>query len=306
MTEQLAWYVARAAGIVAMVIVTLAVAWGLLFTTRLLQGRPSPKWLLDLHRFLGGLAVVFTVVHLGALVADTWIHFGIADLLVPMASSWRPEAVAWGVVAVYLLIAVEATSLVMKRLPRRLWRGVHFGSYAMFWLGVIHGVRAGTDAAHPAFVWGTTGAVLLVVFLTAYRVLAVRKKRRPTATRSGDRPHPPERTRVVERVAVHQEEVGRTARRDRPGPGLPEQVATPPRDGGERLPGLEPARHQAVHLPGQVAGSDAAASEVAATGDGHTGGVRQARGRIRPLPPLEQPVTVGEPRDRGGTPEAQP
>lgn len=188
MSEQLAWYVARASGIVALGISTLAVAWGLLFSTRLLQGRPSPKWLLDLHRFLGGLAVIFVAIHLGGLVADTYVTFGPADLLVPLASAWKPEAVAWGVVAMYLLVAVEGTSLVMKRMPRRWWYGIHLSSYAMFWLAIVHGARAGTDAGHIAYMAGSSAAVLLVVFLTAYRVIAVRKSRRGRPTRSPGAP----------------------------------------------------------------------------------------------------------------------
>ena len=178
MTEQLAWYVARASGIVALGVTTLSVAWGLLFSTRLLQGRPSPKWLLDLHRFLGGLAVVFTAVHIAALIADDYVAFGPSDVLVPFASAWKAEPVAWGVVGMYLLMAVEVTSLIMKRIPRRWWRAIHFSSFGLFWMAVIHGARAGTDAGSTAYVQGSTAAVLLVVFLTAYRIAAVRKSRR--------------------------------------------------------------------------------------------------------------------------------
>ena len=188
MSEQFAWYVARASGIVALGVSTLAVAWGLLFSTRLLQGRPSPKWLLDLHRFLGGLSVLFVAIHLGGLVADTYVTFGPADLFVPLASSWKPEPVAWGVVAMYLLGAVEGTSLVMKRMPRKWWRAVHYSSYAMFWLGVVHGARAGTDAGHIGYIAGSSLAVLIVVFLTAYRVLAVRKSRRGRGPGSRETP----------------------------------------------------------------------------------------------------------------------
>ena len=77
------------------------------------------------------------------------------------------------------MLATDAT-----RSYRR--RAVHFASYAMFWLAVLHGARAGTDAAHPAYVAGVSGAVLVVVFLTAYRVIAVRKARR--TSRSAPRP----------------------------------------------------------------------------------------------------------------------
>ena len=63
---------------------------GLLLSTRLTKGRPTPAWILDLHRFLGGSAVIFTALHIAGLVADSYVHFGLADLLVPFASSWHP------------------------------------------------------------------------------------------------------------------------------------------------------------------------------------------------------------------------
>lgn len=177
MNPQLWWYLARAGGIVAWALLTLAVVWGLLVSTRLLRGRPGPKWLLDLHRFLGGLAVTFTGIHLVALVADSYVHFDLVDLLVPFASEWKPLPVALGVVALWLLLAIELTSLAMRRLPRRQWRWVHLSSYGLFWLATLHGLAAGTDAGHPLYVWATNLAVATVVFLTLYRLLVDRRSR---------------------------------------------------------------------------------------------------------------------------------
>ena len=74
--------------------------------------------MLDLHKFLGTLSLVFVAVHLGALWADNYVHFGASELFVPMASTWRPGAVAWGIVAMYLLVAIQLTSWAMRRLPR--------------------------------------------------------------------------------------------------------------------------------------------------------------------------------------------
>jgi putative heme transporter len=51
--------------------------------------------------------------------------------------------VAWGIAALYLLIAVEITSLVRRSLPNRLWRRVHYASFPIFALATIHGVAAG-------------------------------------------------------------------------------------------------------------------------------------------------------------------
>ncbi len=180
MSSQVWWYVARSSGIVAWGLVTLSVVWGLLLSTRLLQRRPSPKWLLDLHRYLGGLAVVFTGFHLLGLVADSYVHFDLASLFVPGASEWRTAPVAWGIVAFYALASVEVTSLMMKRLSRKVWHGIHLLSYLLFWAAAVHGATAGTDASSPWFVGGSVASIVIVLFLTLYRVVA---GKRPTAAR---------------------------------------------------------------------------------------------------------------------------
>jgi sulfoxide reductase heme-binding subunit YedZ len=191
MTSQFWWYVARSSGIVAWALASLSVIWGLLLSTRLLDRKPSPRWLLDLHRYLGGLTVVFVAMHLTGLVADNYVHFGVADLLVPFASAWRTTAVAWGVVAFYLLVAVEVTSLMMKRLPRKAWHAVHLTSYVLFWMAALHGATAGTDSSNRVFVTATIGSIVLVTFLTLYRIVVGKRAvsrprvRRPVEAAAG-------------------------------------------------------------------------------------------------------------------------
>src|SRR3989442_11804872 len=97
----LPWYVARASGLVAWMLLAAATLWGLALSTKVLGKRPRPNWILDLHRWLGGLALVFTGVHVIALLGDQYVHFGLVDVLVPFASSWHPGWVAGGVVALY-------------------------------------------------------------------------------------------------------------------------------------------------------------------------------------------------------------
>ena len=172
MTSQTWWYLARATGIVAWSLLTLSMTWGLMLRTRILNGRPTPRWLLDLHRFLGGLSVVFVALHLAGLVADSYTYFGPAELFVPFASSWRPGAVALGVVALYLLAAVEVTSLLMRHLPRRWWRAVHMSSFATFLLSTLHTVTAGTDARNSLLILAVNVAVAAVLFLVLVRLLA--------------------------------------------------------------------------------------------------------------------------------------
>jgi hypothetical protein len=200
MNAQTWWYLARSTGYVAWALVTTSVISGLLLSTRLTNGRPTPAWILDLHRFLAGAAVAFTGLHVVGLVADNYVHFGAADILVPFASSWRTGAVALGVVTMYLLAAVEISSLLMRRLPRRLWRGIHLSSYVAFWAATYHLATAGTDAGHPASKVATALAIAAVVFLTLVRALSGRgrshhsQQPRSTASPTAARARPREGT----------------------------------------------------------------------------------------------------------------
>jgi DMSO/TMAO reductase YedYZ heme-binding membrane subunit len=158
--SQVTWYTARASGLVSWGLILASIVWGVLLATKALGRKPGPAWILSLHRFLGGLAVAFVGVHVAAILLDTYTNFGVADVLVPFASSWHPIAVSWGIVAMYLLVAIEITSLVRHRLTVRAWRNVHLLSYFLFATATIHMVTAGTDVRA---VLATTAAVLLGV-----------------------------------------------------------------------------------------------------------------------------------------------
>lgn len=195
------WYAARASGLVAWGLATASVLWGLFLSTRVTRGRPSRSWLLDLHRFLGGLAVVFTLVHVVALIADSYIEFSIVDVLVPFASGWQPWAVAWGVVAFWILLAIELTSLAKARLPVRVWRAVHMASFPLFAFATIHAITAGTDAGNGLVVVTFVAAIASVCGLTAIRVAAPPSEPpRPRAARQSAGAGSP--ARLVARTSV--------------------------------------------------------------------------------------------------------
>jgi predicted ferric reductase len=164
------WYAARSGGIVAWALLALSVLWGLALSTKVFGKRPRPNWLLDLHRFLGGLAVVFTAVHVIAILFDTFVTFTLINVLVPFTGDWKPGAVAWGIVAMYALVAIEITSLLRKTLSKQLWRAVHYLSFPLFFVATIHALTAGTDR-HTFLLRALLAlSVLAVVLLTAVRV----------------------------------------------------------------------------------------------------------------------------------------
>jgi len=190
------WYVARSGGIVAWVLLALSLMIGLMLSSKVWGRRVSPAWHLSVHRFLGGLAVLFTVIHVVAVMLDDFVDFGWADVLVPFASDWKPQAVAWGIVGFYLLVAIELTSLAMRRLPKRLWRAIHWSSVGLFVTATVHGWQAGTDAGR-AFIMAIVASIVVLTVLTAVRITRAavraratngRRQRPESVTRAGDRP----------------------------------------------------------------------------------------------------------------------
>jgi DMSO/TMAO reductase YedYZ heme-binding membrane subunit len=174
------WYTVRASGLIAWALLLGAVAWGLVLSIRPIR-RPRPAWALDLHRFLGGIAFAFIGVHLVGLLFDTFVGFSLVDLFVPMASHWRPGAVAYGVVGFYLVAAVEVTSLLMRRLPRRVWHSIHLLSLVALVLVTVHAFTAGADASSAAVVGLAVMSSAVVGALAVVRVVhLVLDRARPT------------------------------------------------------------------------------------------------------------------------------
>ena len=165
-----AWYVARAAGLVAFGALTLSVWLGLSMSTRLL-GPKRRKSLFGWHQTLAWTGLSMLALHAGALLFDPTLHFGLASVLAPFASAWRPVAVAAGVVAGWLTLALALSFRLRKRIGQRGWRRLHYATFAAFALALGHALTAGTDLRGLN---GPLVAVLAagpVVWLTFVRIL---------------------------------------------------------------------------------------------------------------------------------------
>lgn len=193
MNGQIWWYTARSGGILAWVLLSASVLWGLALTTRAFGRITRPAWLLDLHRFLGAAALAFTGIHVAAILLDTYVHFGLAEVLVPLTGTWHPVAVAWGIVGLYLLLAIEVTSLLRTSLPQRAWRCIHYAGFPLFIVTTIHSLSAGTDRHSPLLFWGTIGVSAAVAVLTGLRVVSATSPQPQVAVQRPARPPVPSR-----------------------------------------------------------------------------------------------------------------
>ena len=162
------WLLARASGLTAYALLTASVLAGLVLKSRPLGRRLKAALVTDVHRFLALLGLAMLALHGAALVLDRTVTISVAALFVPLLSSYRPTAVALGVVAAELMALISVSFSLRRWIGGRNWRRLHWATYLVFALGTAHGLTAGTDRwALPLYL----GAVGAVVFATAWRVL---------------------------------------------------------------------------------------------------------------------------------------
>ena len=173
-TDPTFWLLARAAGLTAYLLITASVVAGLTLKSRVLGRAVRPASVVDVHRLLALLGLGAIALHGAALLLDRTVRMQPAALVVPWLSHYRPAAVAWGVVAAELAVLVVASWPLRRRIGIRNWRRLHWATYAVFALGTVHGLLAGTDSSQPWAFGLYLGSVGAVAFATAYRVLAIR------------------------------------------------------------------------------------------------------------------------------------
>ena len=172
--DQTFWYLTRASGLVAYLLLFGSVSLGLALTGGSAGLRRYDVY--DLHRFIALVTLAVTGFHLLIVLPDAYIGFTIPELLLPFASPYRPVYMGLGVLGFYLMVLVLASFYLMPRLPYGLWRRLHYATFFIFGLALAHGLGAGTDAgtSWALVLYGATGS--LVVALTCRRVLVGRSR----------------------------------------------------------------------------------------------------------------------------------
>jgi DMSO/TMAO reductase YedYZ heme-binding membrane subunit len=178
------WFVTRASGIVALVLMLAAVADGLIFSGRLGGRRARPAWLLDLHRGLGGYALIFTGLHV-ATAFGAGLGVTLASIFVPGAATHSRTGYTLGVVATYAVAVTVFTTWPKRRLRRRLWHAVHILSIPAAVLAAVHAYQLGTDAAGPVSLGLAALATGLVMYPAGLRLAGMASRRRASGTVPG-------------------------------------------------------------------------------------------------------------------------
>jgi len=163
------WYLARASGLVAYALLSASMLLGLLLSTRFAKEWPGNASAFALHEQTSLLGLAFGLFHSLVLLGDRHTPFTIAQILLPFGAVYRPFAVGLGQLAVYGMTLVAGTFYVRRHIGRRAWRLIHFGTFAVFALALLHGLGSSSD--RTVMVAGIVPA-LLILFFGTYRTVA--------------------------------------------------------------------------------------------------------------------------------------
>ena len=170
--SQAYWYLARAGGVVAYILLWLATCWGIMMSSKVIKGIVSVPVAFALHEYLPILGVVLAALHALALLGDTYIGFTPWQLLIPFTSPYKPFWTGLGVLAFYLFVALIASFYMRKWIGQKTWRTFHYTAYLGFLISLLHGLMAGSDSDTTVMqiIYLVTGGI--AIFMVLFRMLA--------------------------------------------------------------------------------------------------------------------------------------
>ena len=142
--ELFEWYMIRATGTVAYLLLYLSVLIGL-YTQVQKKRKRNVAVPLVLHESLANWALFLTLGHVAFLLIDTYISFNWVEVLIPFNTDYKPLSMALGIFSLYFLIMTIITSKMRKKIGYQKWRKLHALNPILYLFVTIHGLFIGTD-----------------------------------------------------------------------------------------------------------------------------------------------------------------
>jgi predicted ferric reductase len=179
-TPKAYWYLSRSSAIVGYFMLWGSMVLGLAITNKLARAWPGGPTFAALHEHTGWLGLVLSAFHALILLGDGYIGYTLNQVLIPFASAnYLPFWVGLGQISLYLMAFVVVSFYLKRWINYRLWRTLHYLSFAVFALGMAHGLMSGTDSAGLPMLVVYWGSAASVVGLIVYRIRRARAKARP-------------------------------------------------------------------------------------------------------------------------------
>ncbi len=193
------WYLSRATAFASLTLLWISMALGTGITNKMARSWPGVAAAFAIHEYVSLLGLAFAAFHALVLLGDHYIKFTLLQVLVPFTTAdYRPLWVGIGQVGFYVWFIVTITFYIRSLIGQKTWRVIHYASFAMYLMGLFHGLFSGTDAnAQWAqyYYWISGGSLLFlligrIVGSTVDKLFPARPAPRQTPTpRSPAAPH---------------------------------------------------------------------------------------------------------------------
>lgn len=168
------WYLSRGTAFVSLSVLWISMALGLGITNKMARLWPGAPAAFAIHEYVSLLGLAFAFFHALVLLGDHYINFTLAQIFLPFTTvGYKPLWVGIGQIGLYIWVIVALSFYIRSTIGQKTWRVLHYLSFAMYGMGLIHGLFSGTDtsASWAQWYYWISGSSLL--FLFVYRIIAV-------------------------------------------------------------------------------------------------------------------------------------
>ena len=166
------WYLSRATAFVSLSVLWLSMALGLGITNKMARLWPGAPAAFAIHEYVSLLGLAFALFHALMLLGDHYINFTIAQIFIPFSTvEYRPTWTGIGQLGFYIWLIIALSFYIRSTIGQKTWRFLHYLSFALYVMGLLHGLFGGTDSTAiwaQYYYWISGGSLL---FLLVHRIV---------------------------------------------------------------------------------------------------------------------------------------
>jgi predicted ferric reductase len=161
------WYLSRATAFASLSLLWLSMALGMGITNKMARTWPGAAAAFAIHEYVSLVGLAFAAFHALVILGDHYINFTLLQILVPFTTvDYRPLWVGVGQIGFYVWLIVAVTFYIRSLIGQKTWRVLHYASFAMYLMGLAHGIFSGTDVTAPwasYYYWISGGSLLFLL-----------------------------------------------------------------------------------------------------------------------------------------------
>ena len=144
--DEALWALGRGTGVVALVMFTVTLVLGIVSRSGRAVGGLGRFGLAEVHRTAALAGTALIAVHVVSLLIDPYAQLRLVDLAVPFTAGYRPFWVGLGTLALDTLVVVIVSGLARHLVGPRVFRALHWLTYALWPVALLHALGSGSDA----------------------------------------------------------------------------------------------------------------------------------------------------------------